>query len=98
MAIVSGHATIAPSKLSLQKGESPISRTVIMKYPNSQKIDIQSVEHPDDIMTSTLKPVGDFGIRIQITGIVPKPELNEKFIIFHLSDGQKINLPIQIQK
>jgi hypothetical protein len=98
VAIVTGKATIAPSKLALQKGESAMSRTVIMKFPDAQKFDIQNLELPNSDMTSSMQPLGDFGIRIQISGIVPKPELDGKSIIIHLSDGQKIGLPIQIQQ
>ena len=90
--------SVAPAKIVLEENpQASVSRTIILKAPKNEKIEIARIDTPDSKMTTQVQPLGDFGIRVTLGNIAPTRELDSKFIGIHLVSGQIIEIPIQIQ-
>jgi len=98
LVLVPAPISVAPSKIVLpQETSSPISRTIVLKYPPNSPFTIDKIETPDPSMTSQSEPMGDFGIRFVIGNIQPTTALGGQSVKIHLSTGQVIHVPIELK-
>ena len=90
--------SVAPSKIVLpQDAKSPISRTIVLKYPPNSTFTIDKIETPDLSMTSQSEPMGDFGVRVVIGNIHPTAALAGQSVKIHISNGQVIQVPMELK-
>jgi hypothetical protein len=90
--------SVAPSKIVLEENPySSVSRTIILKAPQKEKIEIASIETPDPEITTQVQALGDFGVRVTLNNITPKRELDSKPVFLRLVSGQVVELPFHIK-
>ena len=98
LVLVPAPISVAPSKIVLpQENSSPISRTIILKNPQNNTLTIDKIETPDLSMTSQSEPMGDFGVRVVIGNIQPTTALAGQSVKIHISNGQIIQVPIELK-
>ena len=98
LVVVPAPISVAPSKIVLpQETSSPISRTIVLKYPPNSPFTIDKIETPDPSMTSQSEPMGDFGVRVVIGNIQPTTALAGQPVKIHLSTGQVIQVPMELK-
>ena len=99
LVVVPAPISVAPSKLVLpQETSSPISRTIVLKNPPNSPLTIDKIETPYPSMTSKFEPMGDFGVRVVIGNIQPSVALGGQSVTIHLSNGQVIQVPMELKE
>jgi len=99
LVVVPAPISVAPSKLVLpQETSSPISRTIVLKNPPNSPLTIDKIETPYPSMTSKFEPMGDFGVRVVIGNIQPSVALAGQSVTIHLSNGQVIQVPMELKE
>jgi hypothetical protein len=98
LVLIPAPITIAPAKIVLEENpESTVSRTIILKSPKNEKLEISHIETPDPKVTTQIQPLGDFGVRVVLGNISPSRDLDSKVIVIHLASGQVVEIPIHIK-
>jgi hypothetical protein len=98
LVVVPAAITVAPAKIVLE--ENPVgnvSRTIILKSPKNERLEIARIETPDPKVTTQIQPLGDFGVRVVLGNISPNRDLDSKVIVIHLASGQVVEIPIHIK-
>jgi hypothetical protein len=98
LVVVPAAITVAPAKIVLE--ENPVgnvSRTIILKSPKNEKLEISHIETPDPKVTTQIQPLGDFGVRVVLGNISPSRDLDSKVIVIHLASGQVVEIPVHIK-
>ncbi len=96
--IVPAAISVAPLKILLDAGTSePVTRTIILKNPASESLQIERIEMPGESMTSKIDDMGKFGQRVVIGNIIPDSALAENPIKIILSTGQVIRIPFEFR-
>ena len=96
--IVPALISVAPLKILLDTGTSePVTRTIILKNPASEALQIDKIETPAASLTSKIEAMGKFGQRVVIGNIIPDSALAEKQIKIILSSGQVISIPFEFR-
>jgi hypothetical protein len=97
--IVPAPISVAPLKIVLDAGASePVSRTIILKNPTNEALQIDKIETPETTMTSKIETMGNFGSRVIIGNIIPKSDLAENSIRIILSSGRVIRIPFALKE
>ena len=87
----------APSVLRLDtKAAAPLSRTIIVRSPGGINFQVDSVELPEEMMTSKIEAMGETSSRIVIGNIQPKRELDGKKLILRIGGSKPRVLEIPI--
>lgn len=87
----------APSALRLDTtAASPLSRTIIVRSPGGMPFHIDSIDLPDELMTSKIEKMSGTSARVVIGNIYPKREFDGRKLILHIggSKPRKIEIPI----
>jgi hypothetical protein len=98
LVVVPSPISVAPAKIVLE--ENPItkaSRTIIIKAPQNEKIEIARIETPAPEITTQVQPLGEFGVRIIFGNLSQSRDLDSKVIIIHLATGREVEIPLQIK-
>ena len=96
--IVPAPISVAPQKIVLDAGTSePVTRTIILKNPASEALQIDKIETPTASLTSKIEAMGKFGQRVVIGNIIPDSALAENPIKIILSSGQVISIPFEFR-
>lgn len=97
--IVPTPISVAPVKIVLDAGASePVSKTIILKNPANEALQIEKIEAPEASMTSKIESMGNFGFRVIIGNIIPKSALVENSIRITLSTGRVIRIPFELNE
>jgi hypothetical protein len=91
----------APSVLRLDtKAAAPLSRTIIVRSPGGINFQVDSVELPEEMMTSKIEAMGETSSRIVIGNIQPKRELDGKKLILRIggSKPRVLEIPIVVTR
>jgi hypothetical protein len=98
LVVVPAPITVAPAKIVLEENpESTVSRTIILKSPKNEKLEISRIETPDPKITTQIQPLGDFGVRVVLGNLSQSRDLDSKLIVIHITSGQMVEIPIQIK-
>jgi hypothetical protein len=98
LVVVPGPITDAPAKIVLEESlEDTISRTIILKSPKNEKLEISRIETPDPKITTQIQLLGDFGVRVVLGNLSPSRDLDSKVIVIHLASGQVVEIPVNIK-
>jgi hypothetical protein len=74
-----------------------VTRTIILKAPQNEKIEIASIETPDPAITTQVQALGDFGVRVTLGNIIPKGDLDSKFVVVRLASAQVVEITFKIR-
>ena len=97
--IVPAPISVAPLKIVLDAGTSePVTRTIILKNPASEALQIDKIETPLESMTSKMEAMGNFGSRVTIGNITRTSTLSGNPIKIFLSTGQVIRIPLELSE
>jgi hypothetical protein len=98
LVVVPAPITVAPAKIVLEESlEGAISRTIILKSPKNEKLEISRIETPDPKITTQIQPLGDFGVRVVLGNLSHSRDLDSKLIVIHITSGQMVEIPIHIK-
>jgi hypothetical protein len=98
LVVVPAPITVAPTKIVLEENlEATVSRTIIMKSPRNEKLEITRIETPDPKITTQIQALGDFGLRVNLGKLAQSRDLDSKVIVIHLASGQMLEIPIHIK-
>ena len=96
--IVPAPISVAPLKIVLEAGSrEPVSRTIIIKNPDNEALQVDKIEMPDFSMTSKIEAMGSSGFRVIIGNIQPTSALEGKSARILLSSGQMIQIPFELK-
>jgi hypothetical protein len=91
----------APSVLRLDtKAAAPLSRTIIVRSPGGINFQVDSVELPEEMMTSKIVVMSETSSRVVIGNIQPKRELDGKKLILRIggSKPRVLEIPIVVTR
>jgi len=75
---------VAPVVIDLDKRDAgPLSRQIIVRGGTVDEFEIKGVVLPGKLMRSKIQRLGDYGYRITIDNIEPRPELEGEEIVIH---------------
>jgi hypothetical protein len=98
LVVVPAAISVAPAKIVLKENsEGTVSRTIILKSPKNERLEISRIETPDPKVTTQIQPLGDFGARIVLGNISPSRDLDSKVIVIQLVSGQVVEIPVHIK-
>jgi hypothetical protein len=98
LVLVPAPISVAPSKIVLEENpDSVVTRTIILKAPQNEKIEIASIETPDPAITTQVQALGVFGVRVTFGNITPKGDLDSKVVVVRLASGQVVEIPFKIR-
>jgi hypothetical protein len=98
LVVVPSPITVAPAKIVLEENpESTVSRTVILKSPKNEKLEISRIETPDPKITTQIQPLGDFGVRVVLGNLPQSRDLDSKMIVIYIVLGQVVEIPLHIK-
>ncbi len=98
LVVVPAAIAVAPSKIVLEENpDSTVSRTIILKAPPNEKIEVASIETPDPAITTQVQALGDFGVRVTLGNITPKRDLDSKVVVVRLASAQVVEIPFHIK-
>ncbi|MBU6183363.1 MAG: hypothetical protein KGR46_11210, partial [Verrucomicrobia bacterium] len=86
----------APAKIVLKTGTEPMKRTIIVKAGSPGEFSVSNLVVPKPGMVATPTKMGDFGYRIDLSGVVPSPELKGKSLQIQIDDGSLIEIPFEV--
>jgi hypothetical protein len=98
LVVVPAPITVAPAKIVLEENpEGTVSRTIILKSPKNEKLEISRIETPDPKISTQIQALGDFGVRVVLGNLSPSRDLDSKVIVIHFASGQMVEIPIHIK-
>lgn len=98
LVVVPAPITVAPTKIVLEENpESTVSRTIILKSPKNENLEISRIETPDPKINTQIQLLGDFGVRVVLGNLLASPDLDSKVIVIHLASGQVVEIPFHIK-
>lgn len=98
-ASILGPLVVIPPKIMLDANAAgPRSQPIVIRTGTAPQFKVVSVETPDPAMTAEQSPFGPNGVRVQVSNILAKPELNGKSIKITTDvDGMReIYIPFQL--
>jgi hypothetical protein len=99
LVMVPAPISVAPSKIVLEENpNSTVTRTIILKAPPNEKIEIASIQTPDPAITIHVQHLGDFGVRVTLGNITPKRNLDSKLISVRAASGQVAEISFEIKR
>lgn len=98
LAVVPAPIAVAPAKIVLEENpEATVSRTIILKSPRNEKLEITRIETPDPKITTQIQALGEFGMRVNLGKLSQSRDLDSKVIVIHLASGQMLEISIHIK-
>lgn len=96
--IVPSPIVVAPTKIVLNStSQVPVSRTIILKKPSKDTLNIEKIETPDPSMTTKVETMGNFGARVTLGKITPNPALVGQAVKVFLASGQEVRIPFELK-
>lgn len=86
-----------PQKITINANRpDSVSRAIILKNTEGEKLSINKVETPNPSITVSVDLTGDYGARIVLRNIQPKLVEVGQFIEIQLGSGQIIQIPFEL--
>ena len=79
-AVVMGAIVVAPPQLLLTQGGDPVTRYIILRPGVTQQFKVLNVEPPDPAIKWEQTAFGANGVRIQLSNMTGRPEINGKSV------------------
>lgn len=84
--VVVGPLTYAPKELTLRADDpNPATRYIIVRPGEVRTFEVTGVEIPDESLEASVTTLGASGYRVQVSNILPKPELDGQNVLIRTS-------------
>ncbi len=90
--------TVMPTEIVVPLGDEDVQRNVIITEGKVEKFEIRGVKPPVRKIKTDIKPVGDRGYLIRVSGIDGTPELDGKVLTIEtdVEDMKNITIPFRV--